>query len=431
MARSYGKLSAKKVEHLAKRGLHPDGGGLYLQVAKGGSKSWLYRFKVDGRTHWHGLGSARDVTLERARDKATEARRLRSDGVDPIAAKRAAKAAARVEAAKSITFGAAAKRYIKTNAPGWKNAKHADQWRMTLLGVDPKAKPAKNDYCASIRDLPIGAIDTPLILKIIEPIWSSKNESASRIRGRIECVIDAAKSRGEFTGENPARWKGHLDNLLPATSKVRKVRNHPALPYRQMPAFMGELRERGGVAAAALEFQILTAVRPGNAVAARKDQIDRKAAVWTIPAAFMKADAEHQVPLSQAALDVLDRIEALNEGSEYIFPNSKGKPLSDASMAAVIDRMNEKERRWIDPKLDRVIVPHGSRSSFRDWAAEHGYDDAVAEAALAHKVSDDVIAAYRRTRFFELRQQMMRDWADYCDRPATSDETVVAFRAQS
>jgi integrase len=429
MARGYGKLTAKKVEHLSKRGHHPDGGGLYLQVAKGGSKSWLFRFKVDGRTRWHGLGSTRDVSLEKARDRAADARRLRRDGADPIEAKRAAKAAARVEAAKSITFGAAAKRFINANAPGWKNTKHAAQWVMTLLGIDPKGKPTKNDYCDSIRDLPIAAIDTALVLRIIEPIWATKTETANRIRGRIEAVIDAAKAKGEFKGENPARWKGHLDNLLPATSKVRKVRNHPALPYNQLPVFMSELRERDGIAAAALEFQILTAVRPGNAVGARWDQIDRQAAVWAIPAALMKSDGEHKVPLSQAALDVLERMEAIRDGSDYVFPNSKGKPLSDATTAAVIDRMNEQARRWIDPKLDREAVPHGFRSSFRDWAAEHGYDDAVAEAALAHRISDKVIAAYKRTRFFEMRKQMMKDWADYCARPVGAGDKVVSLRA--
>ena len=302
---------------------------------------------------------------------------------------------------------------------------------MMLLGIDHKGEPTKNDYCKTIRDLPVGAIDTTLVLRIIEPIWSSKTETASRIRSRIEQVIDAAKAKGEFKGENPARWKGHLDNLLPATSKVRKVRNHPALPYRQLPNFMRKLRERHGAAAAALEFQILTAVRPGNAVAAKWDQIDRQTSVWTIPAALMKSDAEHRVPLSKAALAVLGRMEVTNDESEYIFPNSKGKPLSDASMAAVIDRMNELERRWIDPKLDREIVPHGFRSSFRDWAAEHGYDDPIAEAALAHKVSDEVVAAYRRTTFFDLRKRMMEDWADYCARPSSSVDTVVAFRAQS
>jgi integrase len=192
---------------------------------------------------------------------------------------------------------------------------------------------------------------------------------------------------------------------------------------------MRALRQRDGVAAAALEFQILTAVRPGNAVTARWDQIDRQSAVWTIPAALMKSDAEHRVPLSQAALDVLERMDAVNEGSEHIFPNAKGNALSDASMATVIDRMNERERLWIDPKVDREVVPHGFRSSFRDWAAEHGYDDAVAEAALAHKVSDEVIAAYKRTTFFELRKHMMKDWADYCARPVVGDDNVVPLRA--
>jgi integrase len=429
MARGFGKLTAKKVEHLSKRGLHSDGGGLYLQIAKGGSKSWLFRYKVYGRTHWHGLGSLRDVSLEEARDKATDARKVRRNGGDPIQAKREAEAAARVEAAKAITFGAAAKRFIKANRAGWKNSKHADQWQMTLLGIDPKGKPAKNDYCKSIRDLPISAIDTTLVLRIIEPLWATKTETASRIRSRIEQVIDASKAKGEFKGENPARWKGHLDHLLPATSKVRKVRNQPALPYPQLPAFMRELRQREGTAPAALEFQILTAVRPGNALAARWDQIDRQAAVWTIPAELMKADAEHKVPLSEAALAVLDRMETIKDGSDYIFPNSKGKPLSDASAAAVINRMNEQERLWIDPKLDREVVPHGFRSSFRDWAAERGYDDPVAEAALAHKVSDEVVAAYKRTTFFEKRKQMMTDWAEYCARPATGDNNVVPLRA--
>jgi integrase len=277
------------------------------------------------------------VSLEEAREKATEARKVRRNGTDPIQAKREAEATARIEAARAITFGEAAKRFIKANRAGWKNAKHADQWLMTLLGIDQKGKPTKNDYCKTIRDLPIASIDTTLVLRIIEPIWASKTETASRIRSRIEQVIDAAKAKGEFKGENPGRWKGHLDNLLPATSKVRKVRNHPALPYRQLSNFMRKLRERDGAAAAALEFQILTAVRPGNAVVAKWDQIDQQTSVWTIPAALMKSDAEHRVPLSKAALAVLDRMEATKDDSEYIFPNSKGKPLSDASMAAVIE----------------------------------------------------------------------------------------------
>ena len=304
MARAFGKLTAKKVEHLSKRGMHADGGGLYLQVAEGGSKSWLFRYKLHGRARWHGLGSLREVSLEEAREKRPTRARPVATAPTLSRPRREAETAARIEAAKAITFGAAAKRFIKANRAGWKNAKHADQWQMTLLGIDQKGKPTSNDYCKTIRDLPIGAIDTTLILRIIEPIWASKTETASRIRSRIEQVIDAAKAKGEFKGENPARWKGHLDNLLPATSKVRKVRNHPALPYRQLPNFMCKLRERDGVAAAALEFQILTAVRPGNAVAAKWEHIDRQTSVWTIPAALMKSDAEHKVPLSKAALAV-------------------------------------------------------------------------------------------------------------------------------
>jgi Phage integrase central domain/Arm DNA-binding domain len=222
MARGYGKLKAKQVEQVSERGLYGDGGGLYLQVAQGGSKSWLFRFKTDGRSRWHGLGSARDVSLADARIRAADARRVRLNGGDPIEAKRAVKAAARVEAAKAITFGAAATRFVKANAPGWKNAKHTAQWTMTLLGIDPNGKPAKNDYCKSIRDLPIAAIDTALVLRIIEPIWATKTETANRIRGRIEAVIDAAKAKGEFKGENPARWRGIWTIYFPRPRKFAR-----------------------------------------------------------------------------------------------------------------------------------------------------------------------------------------------------------------
>jgi integrase len=306
-----------------------------------------------------------------------------------------------------VTFKNAATRYIATNRTGWKNLKHAAQWEATL----------KTYAYPVIGTLPVRAIDTALVMKILDPIWSKKSETASRVRGRIESVIDSAKARGEYVGENPARWKGHLENLLPKRSKVSKVRNHPALPYAELPAFMQNLRSRDGIAAAALEFQILTAARPGNALAARWAEFDRKAAVWTIAGKHTKNGEEHRVPLSDAALAVLDRMEKIKDGGEYVFysPGTR-RPLSDAATGAVLDRMGRHD-----------IVPHGFRSTFRDWAAERGYQDAVAEAALAHTVPDAVVAAYRRTTFFELRKQLMDDWATFATSDPTKCADVLAF----
>jgi integrase len=298
---------------------------------------------------------------------------------------------------------------------------------MTLLGVGPKGKPAKNDYCKLIRDFPIATIDTAMVIKVLEPIWSTKNETAGRLRGRIESVIGACKARGEITGENPARWKGHLDTLLPKPSKVKRVQKRPALHYAELPVFMQELRAREGIAAAALEFQILTAARPGDAVGARWSEFDRKAVVWRIAGENMKNGADHEVPLSAAALAVLERMEKIRTGDYVFYSLTSRRALSDAAVAAVIDRMNEKAHRWIDPKSNREVVPHGFRSTFRDWAAEHGYQDAVAEAALAHSVADEVVAAYKRTTFFELRKQMLEDWAVFVASDPSRSADVLAF----
>jgi integrase len=310
--------------------------------------------------------------------------------------------------------------HIATNRAGWKNIKHAAQWEATL---ETYAYPL-------IGALPVQKVDTALVTAVLDPIWSTKAETASRVRGRIESVLDAAKARGEYVGENPARWKGHLENLLPKRSKVQRVKHHPSLAYAELPEFMRELRTRDGIAAAALEFQILTVARPGNALGARWTEFDRKAGVWTVAGLHMKTDEEHKVPLSAAALDVLDRMEAIQTG-DFVFYGTKHKrPLSDAATAAVIDRMNDKrEKPWTDPRDGRVIVPHGFRSTFRDWAAERGYADAVAEAALAHAVPDDVIAAYKRTTFFELRKKLMDDWAAFATSdPAKAGDNVVPIR---
>jgi integrase len=267
-----------------------------------------------------------------------------------------------------------------------------------------------------IGSLPVQSIDTALVMKVLDPIWSTKSETASRVRGRIEAVIDTAKARGEYLGENPARWKGHLETLLPKRSRVSKVKNHPALPYADLPGFMQELRAREGIAASALEFQILTASRPGNALGARWTEFDRNAAVWTIAGENMKGDKEHKVSLSAAALAVLERMEKIRNGDFVFYSPGSGRPLSDAATGAVLDRMGRDD-----------IVPHGFRSTFRDWAAERGYPDAVAEAALAHSVSDAVIAAYKRTTFFELRKKMLDDWAAFATSDPAHSADVLRF----
>jgi integrase len=408
-------LSAARVKALKAPGDYLDGRGLYLQIRSASSKSWLLKFSMDKRAREMGLGSAFDFSLGDARDMRDRYRKLAKTGIDPIEHRKAEQAARAIEKAKAITFKEAATRFIAANRSEWKNIKHADQWTATL----------ETYVFPLIGALPVQAIDTALIMKVLDPIWSIKPETAGRVRGRIESVINAAKARSEYLGENPARWKGHLDHLLPKKSKVRRKRKQPALPYAELPAFVQDLQARDGIAAAALEFQILTAARPGNAVKARWTEIDLKAAEWTIAEQDMKGEkgeeVEHKVPLSAAALSVLERMEKIRNG-EYVFFSGNGRPLSDAAQAALIDRMNEANTaagkpKWMDPRQKREIVPHGFRSTFRDWAAERGYADPVAEAALAHKVSDDVIAAYKRTTFFELRKQLMNDWATF----ATSD----------
>jgi integrase len=421
-------LSAAKVKNLKVPGDYLDGRGLYLQVRSESSKSWLLKYSMEKRAREMGLGPAADIPLATARQLRDHHRALLKQGIDPLEHKKAEKAAKATERAKAITFKEAATRYIAANRAGWKNIKHADQWDATL---ETYAYP-------TIGALPVQSIDTTLVMKVIEPIWATKSETASRVRGRIETILDAARARKEYIGENPARWKGHLDTLLPKKSKVRRKRKQPALPYAELPAFMQDLQAREGIAAAALEFQILTAVRPGNAVKARWPEIDRKAAEWTIAEEDMKGEkgeeTEHKVPLSAAALAVLDRMAKIRNG-EYVFFSGSGRPLSDAAEAALIDRMNEANAaagkpKWMDPRQKREIVPHGFRSTFRDWAAERGYADPVAEAALAHKVPDAVIAAYKRTTFFELRKKLMDDWASYCEGSVAGDNVLQLHRAE-
>jgi integrase len=411
MAGIAGRLTALKVERLkSKSGMHADGGGLYLQVTTGGA-SWVLRYMLNGKAREMGLGPLVLYGLADARAKALDARRLRHEGIDPIEHRRAERARQRLDAAKVVTFKECAESYIAAHRPGWRNAKHADQWEATL-----------GTYAAPvIGALPVQAIDTALVLKVLEPIWTAKPETASRLRGRIENILDWAKVRGYREGENPARWRGHLDKLLPERGKVRKVQHHAALPYAELPAFMTALREQEGTAARALEYAILTAARTGEIIGARLNEISEGEKVWTVPGERMKAGKEHRVPLSARALAIVNGIDrpagegkdAQSAPSAFVFPGGKpGKALSNMAFLMLLRRMKRED-----------LTAHGFRSTFRTWAAERtNFPREVIEAALAHTIGNKVEAAYQRGDMFEKRQRLMEAWAQFCSSGAAAGQ---------
>jgi integrase len=413
MARTIGKLTALKVDKAKQPGMYGDGGGLYLRVTEDAAKNWVFRFMLNGRPRWMGMGPLHTVNLAEARKRAGEHRLQRHDGIDPIDARRAERLKAQLEAAKAITFKECAEAYIKAHRAGWHNGKHAAQWQATLATY---AEPA-------IGKLSVQAIDTGLVLKVLEPIWTTKPETAGRVRGRIEAVLDWAKVRGFREGENPARWRGHMDKLLPASSKVRKVEHHAALPYTELPGFLVALREQEG-AARALEFTILTAARTGETIFAGWNEIDLLDKTWTIPAKRMKAGREHRVPLSARALAILEEMQAHHHGDEgFVFPGGKmGKPLSNMAFLMLLRRMDRGD-----------LTAHGFRSSFRDWAAERtNFPAEVAEMALAHTVSDKTVAAYNRSDLFERRRRLMQQWATFCTTPPAQErQSNVALIRQT
>jgi integrase len=410
MAHLVGRLTALKVTKVKEPGMYADGAGLYLQVTGDGentpAKSWIFRFTLRGRSREMGLGSYSIFSLAEARAKAAEYRRQVYDGIDPIEARRAQRAQAALEAAAALTFKECTKQYLAAHSAGWRNAKHAAQWNSTLKTY---AEPV-------IGSLSVHGIDTALVMKIIEPLWSRKPETASRLRGRIEAVLDWATVRGFRQGENPARWRGHLDKLLPARAKVRKVKHHAALPYDELPTFMTALRAQEGVAARALEFLILTAARTGEVIGARPGEI--RDHIWTVPAGRMKASKEHRVPLSASALDVVEKVK--EQGGAYLFPGGKrDRSLSNMAMLALLDRMGRSD-----------LTAHGFRSTFRDWAAEcTNYPSEVVEMALAHTISSKVEAAYRRGDLFEKRKSLMSDWATFCASSRGAAQKIVSIRA--
>jgi integrase len=409
MARAEKRLSARMVQTIKAPGLHADGGGLYLHVSKSGSKSWIYRWRRNGRLHDMGLGPLNTIGLAEARDRALACRKQVYNGADPIVDRRAKRLAARLESAKAMTFRQCADAYIAAHKAGWRSAKHARQWVTTLeTYVDPV-----------IGDLPVQTVDLALLMRIIEPIWTTNPVTASRIRGRIESVLDWARTRGYRDGENPARWRGHLENLLPAQAKVKRVEHHAALPYREMAAFIAELRKHGAAAAEALRFAILTAARTGEVLGARWSEIDLDARLWVVPAERMKGGREHRIPLSEPAIDVV-RLLAAQRESEFVFPGQKpSKPLSNAALRKLLARMGRSD-----------ITVHGFRSAFADWCTEQtAFSIEAREMALAHAVGNKTEAAYRRGDLFEKRRQLAEAWARFCTTPLAASAPVVAIGA--
>lgn len=383
--RQINRLSARKVETIEKPGRHADGGNLFLVVDKSGARRWVYLFRQAGRLREMGLGSTRGVSLARARELAAQARAAQAAGEDPLEKRSLERAVP--------NFGAMADDVVTALSPAWKNAKHRAQWVMTLT-----------TYAAAIRTMPVDKVDTAAVLKVLQPIWVQKPETASRLRGRIEKVLDAAKAKGFRSGENPARWRGHLDHLLPKRQVLSRG-HHAAMTIDEAPAFLAEVCKRDTVAAWALEFCILTAARSGEVLGATWDEIDVHGRIWIVPRQRMKAGREHRVPLSESALALLERAAALRSDlNPFVFPGQKtGRPLSVMAMEMLLRRM----------KRDNVTV-HGFRSTFRDWASERtGFSHEVCEMALAHVVSNKVEAAYRRGDLLERRRELMETWAAF------------------
>ena len=408
MARLSNKLSARTVSSLSHPGRHSDGGGLYAFVSETSGvlrRRWIYRYVWRGSVKEMGLGSIADVSLKEARELRNRWRQELNAGRNPIEVRDAELKAAE----GTVTFGECADTFLESKSSEWRNEKHRAQWKMTL-----------DKYAAPLRGLAVASVDTEAVLGCLQPLWTVKPETASRLRGRIETVLDAARAKGHFPKNeaNPARWRGHLDKLLPKRQKLTRG-HHAALPYAQVPAFLGKLREREATAALALEFTILTAARSGEALGAQWEEVDLEAAVWTVPAKRMKAGRAHRVPLSGRALEILKSLSENKTGALVFEGNKKDRPLSGMSMEMVMRRM----------KIEGVTV-HGFRSSFRDWCGEATtFPREIAEAALAHVIGDKAEQAYRRGDALEKRRALMDAWASFCELPPRGNVVVLGRKS--
>jgi integrase len=418
------KLSAKAVEKLKKSGRYADGGNLYLSVVRSGpggrnvSKAWVFRYvsprfdgegkRIPGLPREMGIGPLRDVSLQEARRKAGDARKLLDDGIDPLEHRRAQQRDEALRQARGITFAQACQQYIAANEPTWRNAKHRYQWEQTLGEA----------YCGAIRALPIADVDTAAVLRVLQPIWHTKAETAVRLRARIERVLDWAITHGLRDSQNPAKWKNHLQHALPMRKKRDRVKHYESMPYEQLPAFMEALRTQPGVAPRALEFAMLTAARTGEVINAKPKEFDLTKAIWTVPPGRMKSGREHRVPLSPRACEIIKS--QLHLGGEYVFPNTRhGRPLSNMSLLMLLRRMSQS------------VTAHGFRSSFRTWASERtGYPREVCEMCLAHVVGDTTEQAYARSDLFEKRRRLMLEWSRYCcEQPAKAGKVLTLKEA--
>jgi len=420
VARPTNRLSTLTLKKNLPPGLYADGGGLYLQVSQQATKAWIFRFTRAGVPRKMGLGPVsvkpddKRITLADARQKAAAARSLLIDGIDPIAARNARRAQEALADAQGVTFKHCADEFLRDNEASWKNEVHRRQWASTL----------KTYVHPVLGHLPVAGVDTGLVLKILRPIWNAKPETANRVRGRIETILDWAKTHSYRQGVNPAVWKGHLSNVLPKGSKVKRVRHHPALPYADVPEFVAELRDVEGISARALEFTILTAGRTGAVIGATPDEMDLDAKVWTVPPerAGTKIDGNEprRVPLSDRVIDILKALPR-EKGNPHVFIGQKrGKALSNMAMLELMREMRP------------GFVPHGFRSTFKDWCAETtNYPNEVSEAALWHVVADKVEAAYRRGDLFEKRRRLMADWARFCESPPRTDGAVIPIGARN
>ena len=412
VARTLQRLTALAVTKQREPGYLPDGGGLYLQTTESGAKSWIFRFSLAGRRREMGLGSFPTVGLAGAREAAAGARALAKAGKDPITSREADRAQERLEAARGVLWDDALDQFLEAHAGSWKNKKHRQQWRNTL---DTYAKPV-------LGGLAVANIGTPEVTRVLDPIWHEKPETASRVRGRIERILDWSKVRGFRTGENPARWRGHLDQVYPARTKVRKVRHHAAVPIDELPKVYRRLAQSKGIAAKATRFIILTAVRPGEGCGGLWPEIDRNSGLWVIPPERMKADREHRVTLSREALAILDEMEELRT-DKHLFPGHKAKrPLSLTALSKALKAAGG----------GKATVHGTARSTFKDWASERtSFPSEVSEMALAHSIGDKVEAAYRRGELLKKRAALMQQWATFLATPRAGGAVIQITKTKA